>query len=141
MQIEVSFEIWKRLTALLVSERDTYDAAVSRLLDGISEQSVIASCDRLSAPVEIRGEGAFYKNVFLPDGTELRATYRGRTYLAKIVASRWIDLENNEPRNSPSQAAFFITGSGVNGWRFWLVRRPEDGKWQTLDSLRSELAR
>ena len=32
--------------------------------------------------------------------------------------------ENGRVQNSPSEAAYSITGNHVNGWRFWECRRP-----------------
>jgi hypothetical protein len=134
VQIDISFVTWKALTARLEDEADTYDALISRLLherpaedDGSQERNKSTGSS----------SGAVFKGVFLPDGTELRGTHRGKTFLASIVAGQWIDGETGERRSSPSQAAFAITQSGVNGWLFWLVKRPADKGWRSLNELRS----
>jgi hypothetical protein len=138
MQVDLDFRTWKRLTALLVDERDTYDAVISRLLSS-EEKALIATTDTDPEPLEAgaRPTGAYFKEVFLPDGTALRATHKGKTYFAKISGSEWIDEASGEKRSSPSQAAYFITNNHVNGWLFWLVRRPEDSVWHSLNALRS----
>jgi hypothetical protein len=132
MQIEISFERWKQLTALLLSENDTYDEVLGRVLDRCQEAPA------REMPISKRSSGgAYYKGVFLPNGTKLRATYKGRTHFGSIVDGEWTDNSTGEVRSSPSQAAFEITESGVNGWLFWSVKRPHDPDWQTLNALRS----
>lgn len=136
-QIDVSFTTWKLLTAHLADEHDTYDAVIGRLLtsDNPSQRD---DGDKTSKPIDQNSEGAYFKSAFLPNGTELRATYKGKSYWADVKGREWIDRATGERRNSPSQAAFEITGSGVNGWLFWLVKRPEDRDWQSLNALRYE---
>ncbi|WP_162806542.1 DUF4357 domain-containing protein [Sphingosinicella terrae] len=138
MQIDVSFGIWKALTALLIDENDTYSAVVERLLAGAGTTPMDSSPRTRSATHfhMDAGAGALFKGVFLPNGTELRATYKGKTYSALISDSQWIDLSTGTSRSSPSQAAYSITGRNVNGWLFWLVRRPDDEDWRSLNSLR-----
>lgn len=136
MQIDVSFGTWQRLTAHLLDENDSYEAVIIRLLDGKSEEASLKFPDPIAheACSEV---GAIYKGVFLPHGTSLRANYKGKTFYGEIQGSDWIDLESGERRSSPSQAAYSITRSGVNGWLFWMVRRPNDGQWRSLNDLRS----
>ncbi len=130
MQIDVSFQIWQRLTGLLESERDTVDNVIARLIADRMAQSREVSIVRRGA-----GELAV-KGVTLPNGTMLRATFKGKTYFAEIIEGRWFDRETGERRNSPSQAAIAITGGVTNGWRFWQVRRPDDAEWLALADLR-----
>lgn len=139
MQLDVEFSTWKKLANLLRNEADTYDAVILRLLEG--EVGPASPPHTESAEVQSAGvtpgKGAYFKDVFLPDGTELRATHKGKTYFAKISGSEWIDQATGERRSSPSQAAYFITNNHVNGWLFWLVRRPGDEVWHSLNALRS----
>jgi hypothetical protein len=135
VQIDIGFETWKRLTGLLESENDTHDAVINRLLDTIDVQGQWTS--RSVCPPQTKGAGAYFKEVFLPDGTELRATHKGKTFFAKISGSEWIDQATGARRSSPSQAAYYITNNHVNGWLFWLVRRPGDEGWNSLNALRS----
>jgi hypothetical protein len=139
MEIEISFGLWKRLAASLRDENDSYDALISRLLDRntSSDQTSVQPPSSESIPVHDPKEGAFFKDVFLPNGTELRATYKGKTYFARISGSEWIDQTTGERRSSPSQAAYFITDNNVNGWLFWLAKRPGDGGWHSLNALRA----
>ena len=138
MQIDLEFGTWKRLTALLVDENDTHDAVINRLLS-LGEETPIAVVDAEKNVLGTSSQrtGAYFKEVFLPDGTTLRATHKGKTYFAKISGSEWIDETTGQKRSSPSQAAYFINNNHVNGWLFWLVKRPEDTVWHSLNALRS----
>lgn len=72
--------------------------------------------------------------VRIPLGTELRKTYKGSTYSARVEGGA---LSLNGTRyQSPSAAAVAITGNPVNGWRFWECKLPRKGSWQRLESLR-----
>jgi hypothetical protein len=90
------------------------------------------------APVESQndGEGWTYKGVTLPNGTELRREYKGVIHRAKIENGKW--MQGGEVRSSPSDAAFAITQSGINGWWFWTVKLPGDPEWKQLGDLRSK---
>lgn len=139
MQIDLEFRTWKRLTALLVDENDTYDAVICRLLAPERRPGVSADIDPTPPDEGGQRTGAYFKEVFLPEGTALRATHKGKTFFAKISGSEWIDETTGEKRSSPSQAAYFITNNHVNGWLFWLVKRPEDTVWHSLNALRSRI--
>ena len=140
MQLDVEFPTWKKLTGLLQDENDTYDAVIQRLLAGNAGNAALTHAEEPTKGTPRTGErseGAYFKDVFLPDGTELRASHKGKTYFAKISGSEWIDQATGKRRSSPSQAAYFITNNHVNGWLFWLVRRPGDSVWHSLNALRS----
>lgn len=135
MNVEVCFSTWQRLTALLQSEDDSYDAVIERLIvDSRNRSSDDEHAERRS--LGAHHIGAAFKGVFLPEGTRLRATHRGKTYFASISGSRWIDDASGETRTSPSHAASKITGGSLNGWLFWLAKRPGDAEWHSLAALR-----
>ncbi|SNS79568.1 DUF2924 domain-containing protein [Sphingopyxis indica] len=148
MQIEVDFDVYKALTLLRRNEEDSYNDVVRRLLNIAEEAPNLLDCDENLKPVGIIPEdqiarllagldapGVWMGNVFLPDGTKFRATYKGQTFRAEIKDQRWQDEEGNV-RHSPSDAAGAISGTKVNGWRFWYVKRPNDDDWLRLDDLR-----
>lgn len=147
MQIEIDFDVYKELTLLRESEEDSYSDVLRRLLT-IADVSAPSGApdDRLSLkPTNIlailknqktpAGPGAWMNNVFLPDGTKFRATYKGKTFRAEIKGEQWVD-DQGIVRQSPSEAAGAISGTNVNGWRFWYAMRPYDSDWLRLDELR-----
>jgi hypothetical protein len=130
VQIDVDFEVFKALTALRESEADTYSHVLRRILN-LPDQMI--RLGDLAAP-GIR-LGVWFGNVHFPDGTRFRATYKGQTFTAEIRDERWVD-QDGVPRNSPSEAAGAISGTNVNGWRFWSAQRPGDTEWYKLDELK-----
>jgi hypothetical protein len=78
-----------------------------------------------------------FKGVFFPEGTQFRATYKGRTHVAEIKGGAWVGSDGTT-RTSPSEAAVKITGKSWNGWRFWHCKRPDDTAWHLIDNLRDE---
>jgi hypothetical protein len=144
MQIEIDFEVFKALTARLENETDTYNEAIRRLLGLPATETALlpGEIDVPGLPAAFSGNalaaysgGVYFSNVFFPNGTMFRATYKGRTYRARVYNSQWID-ELGNIRTSPSDAASAISGTNVNGWRFWFVRRPQDEDWQRMDALK-----
>jgi hypothetical protein len=142
MQIEIDFEVFKALTARLESETDTYNEAIRRLLSLPASETALLPGEfdvpGLPAPGNALSPfagGVWFSNVYFPNGTMFRATYKGKTYRARVQDSQWID-ELGIVRTSPSDAASAITQTNVNGWRFWFAKRPHDEDWQRLDVLR-----
>lgn len=124
--IDVDFEVYKELTLRRATEATTYNDVIRTLLK---------LGDGKAAPPTAPATGATYKGVFFPDGTKFEATYKGRLYKAGIFNGEWIDGSTGESRSSPSQAVNKITGTSVNGWRFWRCKRPGDIAWTLLDKL------
>ena len=126
--IEIDFDVYKHLTALRRSEADSFNEVLRRELK--------ISTHRANEAAQV---GAVFKGVTLPEGTELRATYKGKTYTAKIQGGLWIDSSGGK-RNSPTHAAVAITGKNWNGWNFWECRFPGQAGWKVLSTLRSSAA-
>src|SRR5579871_6434620 len=118
--LEVDFDVFKALTARRPSE-DVTENDVLRELLRLPRQGVPPKPDR-PAP-----DDWVTKGVRLPAGTELRAVYKGQTYLGR-VASGALDL-NGKRFDSPSAAAMSITHNAVNGWTFWQCRLPGQSRW------------
>lgn len=127
MQIDVDFEVFKKLTMLRETESDSYNAVIRRLLDLDMDYNT----EQL-----LGNSGAWFNGVHFPEGTEFRATYKGQTYTASISNGRWTDASGNI-RTSPSDAATRITVTNVNGWRFWHALLPGEAKWKRLDEFRT----
>lgn len=155
MQIEIDFDVFKALTALRENEADTYNHVLRRLLNlpasdptGPGLAPILAAMSGHStqgkgsgAPTTLESlltaasKGVWYNNVFFPEGTHFRATYKGKTFFAQIKDGRWIG-QDGVLRSSPSDAANAISGTNVNGWRFWYARRPNDSEWRRMDEFK-----
>jgi hypothetical protein len=79
--------------------------------------------------------GVWYNNVHFPENSRFRATYKGKTYLAEVRNGKWIG-EDGVVRRSPSDAASAVSGTNVNGWRFWHVLVPHGKDWIRLEEFR-----
>lgn len=143
-QIDVDFEVYQGLFSRWVDESDSFNEVIRRLL-GLPASQIALPWGEVELPgnsVPAQGGllggnpgGVWFSNVFFPNGTRFRATYKGKTYQAQIQNSQWID-EFGNLRTSPSDAASAISSTNVNGWRFWFVRRPHDDDWQRMDALK-----
>ncbi|MEG3145063.1 hypothetical protein U1839_10420 [Sphingomonas sp. RT2P30] len=134
MQIDIDFEVYKALTARRQHENHSYNEVLRDLLGiefGVSGATVDTDSDdgqvKVPALFALRGGG-------LPDGTELKALYKGTEYRASIRNGRWVDSSGIE-HSSPSAAASAISGTNVNGLRFWHAKRPADTVFRRLDIL------
>ncbi|RUN75594.1 DUF2924 domain-containing protein [Sphingomonas sp. TF3] len=140
MQIDVSLDVFKALTARLEYDGQTFSDLISELLSADS-------------PIEVEGEpehgGAMAGQIFLkqaekggfasrrlwlPHGTVLRARYKQKEYRARIDNNAWRDEADNL-HTSPSEAAKAITGTNVNGLRFWEAMLPGERHWVRLEAL------
>lgn len=71
----------------------------------------------------------------VPDGSKLRATYKGQEFLAEIRNGKV--LWEGREFSSLSRAAVAViqsTGSDrptENGWRFWEIKSPGYNKWRS----------
>ena len=128
MQIDVDFDVFKALTLLRDTEETSYNDII-RVLLKLDQPHKIATRNN------IESKGVTFKGLHLPAGTQLRATYKGRTFTAEIQDGAWVDSEGVR-RSSPSEAAGAITNTQINGWTFWEVRRPSDGRWRKLNAIR-----
>jgi hypothetical protein len=126
--IEVDFDVFKALTARRPAEDVTENDVLRQLL---------RLPPRASPTVQSGSPGPedwVTKGIRLPAGTELRATYKGQTYLARVISGALVF--DGKRFNSPSAAAMAITHNPVNGWTFWECRLPGQGSWKTLKELR-----
>ncbi|MBA4008943.1 MAG: hypothetical protein C0486_09205 [Erythrobacter sp.] len=151
MQIEIDFDVFKALTALRNHEGDSYNQVLRRLLtlpekhenalSGLLSNSqaheIANALTKSPAPknaLAVFAHGAWFNGVFFPDGTKLRATYKGTEHFAEIRNGQWVD-SNGVVRTSPSDAASAISGTNVNGWRFWYAWQSAQKTWRRLDEF------
>jgi hypothetical protein len=129
VQIEVDFEVFKALTVRRETEEVTLNHVLRKLLE-LPDKGVTP------APPS---DGCVFKGVHFPEGTHFRGVYKGQTYTGEIKGGRWQDAEG-KTYTSPSNAAYAITQSGINGWWFWEAKRPSDPTWVRLAELRGKAA-
>ncbi|MDO7844032.1 hypothetical protein [Sphingomonas immobilis] len=141
MDISVSLEVYKALTARLMHDGQTYDDVIRDALkmDSIIEPDVPAGplegvANAFARPIFESG-GFISRGLWLPNGTKLRARYKHKQFLAEIQNDTWVD-HLGESQSSPSAAASAITGTTVNGLRFWEAQKPGQQAWRRLDALR-----
>lgn len=129
-QIDVDFDVWKALTVRRVTESHGYNDVLRDML-GLS-----ATPPELTNPVAKPASvgGRVLGGRFLPNGSQLRATYKGAVYYAEISTNKLVDADG-KVFASASAAASAITGTNVNGLTFWEVKKPTDDEWGKLISL------
>jgi hypothetical protein len=129
MQIEIDFEVWKALTVRRAHEGVTYNDVLRELLD-------LEPSEAIAGPMpDAESVGGFTsRNLFLPNGTDLRGLYKRRLFSAQIRNGHWVDSDGRT-HESPSAAARFITRNSVNGLRFWEAKRPGDHEFRRLDFI------
>jgi hypothetical protein len=85
------------------------------------------------APTPTRGYQ--WKTLFLPEGTELRMRFGGRSFYARVERDAiWYQGQ----RVSPRQMTIAIAGDGHNAWRELWIRRPTDSQWRPASLLRRQ---
>ncbi|TVO57848.1 restriction system modified-DNA reader domain-containing protein [Denitromonas halophila] len=127
--IEVDFDVFKQLTVRRTTEDVSYNDVVRELL-GLGRTTA-------GSAKETVGESPsdwVAKGVRFPAGTEFRAAYKGQAHIG-LVENGALKV-NGQSYDSPSAAAVAITGSAVNGWRFWECRVPGKSSWQPIEHLR-----
>ncbi len=127
--IEVDFDVYKQLTVRRTTEDVTYNDVIRELL-GLGQTEAGSK----KAQAELSPADWVAKGVRFPTGTEFRANYKGQICTGRVEGGTL--KVNGQPYDSPSAAAVAITGSAVNGWRFWECRFPGKSSWQLIESLR-----
>lgn len=79
--------------------------------------------------------GYQWKNLFLPEGTEVRMQYKGQYHYAKVEGDQLL-YEGNAV--TPGSLANTVAGSSRNAWRDLWIRRPNDPEWRLADDCRSD---
>lgn len=135
--IDIDFEVYQ----LIVLEKHDFDEsdndALRRLL-GFNDSPV-----EHNPPLRRGGRSWWSKGVELPEGTSLKMIYSGIEYVGTVVGGKW--KVGEKYYNTPSQAASGVactkTGNKtqLNGWKYWIVKRPSDTDWILLDKLRSNM--
>ena len=127
-QIDIDFEVFKELTNRRAKESVTYNDVIRGLLKMPAEK-----------PTERASNGGrpwIVSDTSFPTGSEFRAEYKGQIYSGTAKDGK---LEvNGGLFSTPSAAAMSITGSNVNGWRFWKCRLPGASRFELIERLRGK---
>lgn len=67
--------------------------------------------------------------------TQLRATYKGKTFRAKLQRDGTISF-GGRLYNTPAAAAKAAAGRAKNGWYFWQIRLSKRGPWERLRTIK-----
>ena len=138
--IEIDFDVHKLIEAERRSFSDAPNAALRRLLK-LPDSSQPSAFEPVSKPPSPgwAGEGWRGKNVFLPNGTQLRMSYNGRVYNATIEGSCWKSEGGvfTSPSGAASGLAKTKTGKAtrLDGWGYWEALLPGESEWVRLNEL------
>jgi len=129
--IDVDFEAYKQLTVRRATEDVTYNDVIRELL-GLAQSGPTLHAEKIAGQSP---QDWVAKGVRFPVGTDFRANYKGQMYTARVEGGALV-LGTGKRFDSPSAAAVSITGSSVNGWRFWECRLPGKSSWQLIEGMR-----
>jgi hypothetical protein len=79
--------------------------------------------------------GYRWKELFLPDGTQVRMRYKGQYSYAAVKGDEFV--WDGQP-SSPGQFANGVAQSSRNAWRDLELRRPNDTEWILAAELRKQ---
>jgi hypothetical protein len=132
--LEVDFDVYKAVFARRASETVSENDVLRELLGLGPKKDVPQSASKASAASIGGAEDWTAKGVRFPVNTEFRVTYKGQIYTGRVHGGALV--VDGKSYESPSSAAMAITGSAVNGWRFWEARLPGKSSWQLIEGLR-----
>ena len=79
------------------------------------------------------GAGYQWKQVFLPDGTRLRASFGGKSYFAMVEGA---EIRHGDRPMSPSRFANLQGSGNRNAWKAIWLRLPGSDEWLLADVFR-----
>ncbi|SFO12295.1 hypothetical protein [Nitrosospira briensis] len=77
--------------------------------------------------------GYQWKNLFLPQGTQIRMQYKGAYSYARVEDDQIVYRGKSI---SPGSLANTIAGTSRNAWRDLWIKRPQDKEWKLADECR-----
>jgi hypothetical protein len=129
-QIDVDFEVFKKLTTLRDTEDVTYNDVVRGLLQIAPRPKTGTASLNGARPWTVSG------TVF-PVGSDFLAEYRGKSYAGSVKDGK-LTLSDGHAFSTPSAAAVHVTRNNVNGWRFWKCRLPGASTYVLIERLRGK---
>ena len=124
--IEVDFEVLKALMVRRASE----DVSNNDVIRDLLKLPRAAQKSATNAPT--RADWVV-KGIRFPAGMDFRSKHQGRGISARVEDGALV--LNGKSYDSPSAAAYAVTGYAVNGWVFWECRTP-GGEWRQMSTYR-----
>ena len=128
-QIDIDFEVFKALTNDRETEDVTYNDVIRKLLKLKTKKSENSAANGKKPWV--------VSDTTFPAGSEFMADYKGKTH-SGIAKDGKLELSDGSKFTTPSAAAVHITGSNVNGWRFWKCKLPNASQFVLIERLRGK---
>lgn len=128
-QIDIDFEVFKELTNRRPTEDVTYN-------DVIRDALKMPKASKAARPAA-NGKPWVVSGTSFPPGSEFVADYKGQSY-SGIAKDGKLELSDGHKFTTPSAAAMHITGSNVNGWRFWKCKLPGASQFVLVERLRGK---
>ena len=129
-QIEIDFEVFKELTSRRPTEAFSYNDVIRELLKLPKQLNMTKRAMNESKPWVVQ-------DTTFPVGSEFMATHKGKTHTG-VVRDGLLELSNGQKFASPSAAAVHISGTNVNGWRFWKCKLPGNSQFVLIERLRGK---
>ena len=81
--------------------------------------------------------GYQWQQVFLPNGTKMRITYKNRNYFAQVQNERVV--ADGKKYSSPSEwVSAKADNTSRNAWRDVWIMRPDESAWRFANTLREK---
>ena len=113
------------------------DVALDAFVTGLVRRWLAIDKERLALRKNGRALRGFqWKNIFLPDGTQLRTSYKHASDFAKVIGDHIVSDDGR--RLTPSRFANRPT-TGRNAWRFVWLRFPGDDYWSRAVDCRTRV--
>jgi len=142
--VHIRRQVFEKLQKLAVPLVDDASSVIERLIkhwEKAAPQSFpLASPERQQSAFWYSSRGEAF-----PVGAELRGTYLGKTYHAKITAQgiefNGMGYDNPSSAGIAAKRAAGTKGQAVstNGWDFWEMLNPDSQRWVSIDILRSKV--
>jgi hypothetical protein len=146
LTVDVDLDVHRAIEAARQSFAESRNDILRRLLAIDAVAATLADTSRAKGGGAANGGWSkidrYGRSIFLPDGTDLRAAYAGRTVDGQIIGGMWVVA--GHAYNSPSAAlnANVRTRDGnpvnLNGWRHWEVKVPGREVWVRLNRFEPE---
>jgi hypothetical protein len=129
-QIDIDFDVFKELTNRRPTEAVTCNDVIRELLK-------LPKAAMSAKPTANGSKPWIVSDTSFPAGSEFMADYKSKTY-SGIAKHGKLELSDGTKFTTPSAAAMHVTGSNVNGWRFWKCKLPGASQFVLIERLRGK---